>query len=133
MLLKKSPVTKVRPRETSRRFRPLNRTLASKSPPSYGQRPLSRRRRKALQSFAPAGDKPIDLYRASACFAAGACPTANAVRFAVAHELISLGADDVRFWCRLLRKEPTVALTTLIRCLFLALRTRKTSARRSAG
>jgi hypothetical protein len=50
MLLKKSPASKTRPRETSHRFRPLNRTLASKSPRSLGQRLFARRRRKTLQN-----------------------------------------------------------------------------------
>jgi hypothetical protein len=51
MLLKKSPASKTRPRETSHRFKPLNRTLASKSLRSLGQRLFARRRRKALQNF----------------------------------------------------------------------------------
>ena len=51
MLLKKLPASKIRPRETSGRSRPLNRTLASKSPRSLGQRLLAQRHRNALQSF----------------------------------------------------------------------------------
>ena len=60
-------------------------------------------------------------------------PAANAVRFAVAHKLTSLGADDVRVLVSFVvqgahgRPDYTDAMFNL------ALRTRKTSARRSAG